>query len=52
MVRGVAGERPLPVCKLFSSLLIFLVGGFNYFWNFHPENWGKLPNLTHIFGMG
>ena len=25
---------------------------FEYVWNFHPETWGKMSNLTHIFQMG
>ena len=28
-------------------------GGFKYFWNFHPENWGKDSQFDeHIFQLG
>ena len=28
---------------LIVSKYAFLGGGFKYFFNFHPENWGKIP---------
>ena len=29
-----------------------LGGASKYFFAFHPETWGKIPNLTHVFRMG
>ena len=44
----------IPTKKTLQVNKTIFFGGFNYFWNFHPENWGNGIQFdgAHIFQMG
>ena len=47
----IEGIQAFNLLKSFTDTV--LGGGFNYFWNFHPENWGRWTHFDeHIFQMG
>ena len=48
----VPGKRT-PKCSWGTQWEIWCrCGGFKVFFYFHPENWGRFPNLTNIFQRG